>query len=587
MKTNDENKVSDLETKKIDPKLDNEAEKIKKLEMALKDSANKFKEAESIAHFGFWELDPTTLVPTWTDGLYNIVGYDPASGELKQYADQKKMIHPDDWDYFYNATQTVINTGKDVEFGIRVIRQDSSARFFHVIAKPKNDENGKVIGVKGTAQDITELKTIENHLKESEAFYKTLFEHTGTASILIDDDTTILMANTQFEKLSGYSKEDLEAKMSWKEMVLKEDLEMFEKYHYMRRNGIKIPPESYEARLMDKEGNIKIILINVTMIPGTKRSIASLTDLTEIKIIEEALQTTLKRFYSILSNMRASILLVTEENIVEFANQAFCDYFRLTESPEDLPGLTASEMIKKIKNVYQFPNDEITHIRKIVSQWEPVIGEEVYLKGKKTCIRDFIPIFVKGKPYGRLWLHLDITERKKMEKKLFDSERHYKYIVEKSSAGMFLLDKKGIIQYLNEQMAHSLNYSKNQMLGRHIKNFVVEKDEFYNPKNQSENQIIRFDGFKFLNRYGEKSWTILTVSPIFNSKNEYTGLLGIVTDIALQKGLEEAFLEREEILTDIIYDMMEILNNMIIDGNKAEFNKKDISNTFKKIMKNS
>lgn len=587
MKNNVKNKISDLENKKFGPELDNDAEKIKKLEIALKNSENKFKEAESIAHFGFWELDPVTLVPTWTDGLYNILGYDPAGGDLNQYYDQKKIIHPDDWDYFYNATQTVINTGKNTEIVIRVIRQDSSVRFFHIIAKPKNDENGKVIGVKGTAQDITELKTIENRLKESETFYKTLFEHTGTASILVDDDTTIIMANTQFEKLSGYSKEELEGKMSWKEMVLKEDLEMIENYHYMRRKGIKNPPGSYETRLINKEGNIRIILTNVTRIPGTKKSIASLTDLTELKKIEETLQTTLNRFYSILSNMRASVLLVTEENIVEFANQAFCDYFHLTEPPEDLTGLTASEMLKKIKNVYHYPDDEITHIQEIVSQWEPVIGEEVYLKGGKTCIRDFIPIFIREKPYGRLWLHLDITQRKKMEKKLSDSERHYRYIVEKSSAGMFLLDKKGIIRYLNEQMAHLLNYSKNEMIGRHIRNFVEEKEEFYNPKNQSPNQIIRFDGFKFLNRQGEKSWTILTVSPIFNSEKEYTGFLGIVTDIALQKGLEEAFLEREEILTDIIYDMMEILNNMVIDENETEFNNKDISNTFKKIMKNS
>jgi PAS domain S-box-containing protein len=586
MKNNVKNKISDLENNKFGPELDSEAEKIKKLEIALKNSENKFKEAESIAHFGFWELDPVTLVPTWTDGLYNILGYDPEGGDLNHYYDHKKMIHPDDWDCFYNSTQTVINTGKNNEIVIRVIRPDNSIRFFHIIAKPKNDENGKVIGVCGTAQDITELKTVENRLKESETFYKTLFEHTGTASILVDDDTTIIMANTQFEKLSGYSKEDLEGKMSWKEMLLKEDQGMFEKYQHMLRNGIKNPPERYEARLINKEGNIRIILISLTRIPGTKRSIASLTDLSELKEIEEALQTTLKRFYSILSNMRASVLLVTEENIVEFANQAFCDYFHLTESPEDLPGLTASEMIKKIKNVYHFPDDEVTHIQEIVSQWEPVIGEEVYLKGGKTCIRDFIPISVRGKPYGRLWLHLDITERIKMEKKLSDSEKQYKYIVEKSSAGIFILDKSGIIQYLNEHMAHSLNYFKKEMHGRHIKDFVEEED-FYTLKNQSENQIIRFDGFKFLNKYGEKLWTILTVSTIFNSEKEYTGFLGIVTDISLQKGLEEAFLEREEILTDIIYDMMEILNNMVIDENETEFNKIDISNTFKKIMKNS
>ena len=174
-----------------------------------------------------------------------------------------------------------------------------------------------------------------------------------------------------------------------------------------------------------------------------------------------------------------------------------------------------------------------------------------------------------------------------MEKKVRDSERQYRYIVEKSSAGMFLLDKNGIIKYLNEQMAHSLNYSKNEMLGRHIKSFVGEKEEFYKSSDQSQTKIMGYNGFKFLDKKGNIFWTILTVSPIFNAKKEYTGLLGIVTDIGLQKGIEEAFLEREEILTDIIYDMMEILNNIAMDGSKSELNKKELSSTFEKILKNS
>ena len=330
-------------------KLEDPAVKIKELEEKLQETEKKFEEVQSIANFGFWELDPVTLDRTWTDGLFKIVGYDRGCEELNDnhYCDNKKIIHPDDWNHFYNVTKTVITTGKDFGFDVRAIRPDGSVRIIHIIAKPKKDKKGKIIKVRGTAQDITDLKTIENELKKSETFYRTLFEHTGTASIIIDEDTTILMANTQFENLSGYSKEEIEGKKSWKELVSKENLEFMKKYHYMRRNDIKTPPESYESQLIDKEGNIRIILINVAMIPGTKRSIASLTDLTEEKMVKEVLQTTLKRFYTILSNMRASVLLITENDIVEFANQAFCDYFSLIESPEDLLGLTASDMIKK------------------------------------------------------------------------------------------------------------------------------------------------------------------------------------------------------------------------------------------------
>ena len=368
-------------------------EKIERLETELEDIKNKFNEAESIARFGFWELDPVTLDRTWTDGLYKIVGYEPGSDQLKHYYDNQKIIHPEDWDNFHNATQTVITTGKDVEFDVRVIKPDNSICFLHIIAKPKKDEKGNITGVRGTAQDINDLKIVENQLKESEAFYKTLFENTGTASIVIDEDTTILMANSQFEKLSGYSKENVEGKISWKEMVPPENLDMMEEYHQMRRKGIESPPEHYEAQLVNKEGHIKIILINVAMIPGTARSIASLIDLTELKKAENILQTTLKRFYTILNNIRASILLVTEKDTIEFANQSFCDYFSLMESPEELIGLTASEMIKKIKSAYQFPDEELNRIQEIVNLWKPVIGEEIHMRGGKTCLTGFCSHF--------------------------------------------------------------------------------------------------------------------------------------------------------------------------------------------------
>ena len=57
--------------------------------------------------------------------------------------------------------------------------------------------------------------------------------------------------------------------------------------------------------------------------------------------MDEKIQTMLQRFYRILSNMRYGILLVTDEDRIEYANQAFCDLFGLDDSPYDLSDLSS------------------------------------------------------------------------------------------------------------------------------------------------------------------------------------------------------------------------------------------------------
>ena len=94
-------------------------------------------------------------------------------------------------------------------------------------------------------------------------------------------------------------------------------------------------------------------------------------DITKRKQAEEALQATLQRFYAVLSTMYTALLLVTDESRVEFANQAFCDYFDLNDSPHDLIGLTSSEIFAKIGKAYLNSDDAIARIREIVDRVDP------------------------------------------------------------------------------------------------------------------------------------------------------------------------------------------------------------------------
>ena len=128
-------------------------------------------------------------------------------------------------------------------------------------------------------------------------------------------------------------------------------------------------------------------------------------DITARKQAEEVSEIILKRFFAVLSSMHNAILLVGNDERVEFANQAFCDYFALREPPADLTGLASQEMMEKIRDGYLEPDGAIARIREIVDLGQPVLGEEIAMQGGRTCLRDFIPVAIDGISYGRVWHH--------------------------------------------------------------------------------------------------------------------------------------------------------------------------------------
>ena len=141
--------------------------------------------------------------------------------------------------------------------------------------------------VKELEKEVTKLKQTEEALLKAEEQYRTVFESTGTATITGDENTTILMVNSEFEKLSGYLKEEIERKKSWSEFVIEEDLEKIRDFHRLRRIDPNAAPRNHEFRFINKEGEIRHIFATVAMIPGTKIGVSSFSDITDRKLIEE------------------------------------------------------------------------------------------------------------------------------------------------------------------------------------------------------------------------------------------------------------------------------------------------------------
>ncbi len=132
-------------------------------------------------------------------------------------------------------------------------------------------------------------------------------------------------------------------------------------------------------------------------------------------LAERDLRFNLQHVRTILSNQPSGVLVLSEDGLVKFANEAFCALFDLVESPAELEGQSSESIHARVCGSYQYPERELARIKEIVALNAVLRSEEVRMVGGRTLLRDFMPIRIDGVPQGRIWLQHDITERKRHE----------------------------------------------------------------------------------------------------------------------------------------------------------------------------
>ncbi len=138
----------------------------KQAEKALEESQKNLSLAQEIAHIGSWTYGVKTGELTWSDELFRIYGLTPRTQAPLQQTIE--MIHPDDRRFAEETFRNVIRDGRPYEIEYRIIRPDGEERFIQSIGKAEMDEQGQVLSVYGTGQDISRHKQIEQALRESE-----------------------------------------------------------------------------------------------------------------------------------------------------------------------------------------------------------------------------------------------------------------------------------------------------------------------------------------------------------------------------------------------------------------------------------
>jgi len=448
-------------------------------------------------------------------------------------------------------------------------------KWLHFTASPIRNEAGEVIAAIETLEDITERKQAEKALKESEERYRTTFENTGTAMVILEEDTTISLANHQFEMLSGYSKQEIEGKKSWTEFIHQEDLERMKEYHRQRRETGKEAPTQYEFRFVDREGDIKNIFLTVDVIPGTKRSIASLNDITQRKQAEEDLIIAERNFRHSLDNSPLGVRIVTAEGELLYANQAMldiCDY----NSVEELKNTPIKE---------HYTPESYAGFRKRreeSKQGKPAPDSyEVSIIRKDSEVRHLIvsrkPVVWNGEIHYQT-LYQDITERKQAEKALQESEEKLRRMFQSVSDGIYVVGLNGVTTEVNKKALEMHGFdSKHELLGKNAFELIAPRDHKRVATTVRNVLKLRLTGgieCALLKTDGSEFPAELSISVLTDASGNLAGQITIARDITERKQAEEALkLQKAHLqqLFDNSPEAIALVDNAdrIIDTNKG------------------
>jgi len=417
-----------------------------------------------------------------------------------------------------------------------------SAQRIELFTYPIKNEDGQVDYVTELVRDISDRKQAEEALRQSENHYRAIFETSGTAMFIIEEDTTISLANSNFEELSGYSGQEIKGKKSWTEFAHPDDVAWMKENHYLRRQDPDAAPRQYEFRFVNRCEEILNVLLAVDMIPGTNQSIASAVDITERKRTEEMLQEQKSFIKLTLDNLPVGVAINSLNPQVDFTymNDNFVKFYRT--SREELSQKDFWEA------VYQDPEFREKIKQRVLEDCASGDPERMYWQdvpvvrpGQETfyITAQNIPLPDNNLVVSTVW---DVTDRKKTEEELRKSEHQFRQLFEQASIGIFIANAEHTIVEVNQTALSILGYSREEILQVNALD-IIHPDDFRanspksNLQNMLSNETMDMER-RFRTRQGDYIQALVNMA-MLPYHNEEASHIVMFQDISERKQAEE------------------------------------------------
>ncbi|MBI5928304.1 MAG: PAS domain S-box protein [Chloroflexi bacterium] len=467
-------------------------------------------------------------------------------------------VHPDDLEQVrqQRLTKHYIEEGfADYEY--RIILSQNRTRWVRVRTFPIKNDINVIVRRAGIIEDITERKQSEVALRESEEKFRLLLDAAPVATIISDQTGRISLVNLQAEKLFGYERNELVGKMV--EVLVPShahERHIRNRATYMAAPCVRpmgLGLELFARRKDASEFPVEIELSHIETNVGLL-VMSFVLDITERKQAADELEKQRSFLRSVIDVSPSMIFVKDYDARFVLANPVVAAMYNTTV--EDLIGKTDADFnpsTQEINNFLEADRQVITSGERLYFE-EPITnfeGETHWLQTTKVPI-----ISPDGKSKYVLGVATDITERKRSEAALKESEDKYRSLIETMRGGLAIFDLDNRITYINDRFCELLGYSRDEIMGTRAADYVDADNLSILATHLERRQHFESTTYELLFRHknGSPVYLLVSGSPLLGKNRDFKGSFAVMTDITMQKQAEQKLwqaLEKEKELGEL------------------------------------
>lgn len=518
-----------------------------KREALLLQNREMLTEAEKIAQMGYWEyvFDKDTL--QMSDSAYQIFE-SPEKDFPATKAELISTFHPDTKEESVRKYINALRGKNTFSDEYKLLLRNGKEKYVFSKGYIDSDSEGKPVKIIGIVQDITEKKKAELQLQESEKLFRDMFYQHSAIKLLVDpnNEGRIVDANNAAVLFYGYPRNRLlQMHISDLNILSKEELAV------KMKSALQKSGNEFEFKHRLSDGTIKCVQVQSYPIVKENRELlySIIYDITERKQTEMQLRESQFR----LNEAEYIAKLGHWEYDVEKDSLILSDaVYTIFESPDKTFPKSSEDLFKLYHpEDRQYGIDEFTNALRNNTSFHYELrlllknGKVKYVSNQGYTRNDFW-----GKPVKSIGIIQDITNRKKIELQLAESEASLRAMFENAVVGIALADMDGKWEYCNEAFTVFMEYEEEELMGKSFSELTHPDDleqelpfvEALRNKKISDYRIEK----RFLTKSDGAKWGESFISLIKNVAGEPEYFLGLVIDITERKILEEQLRFSEE-----------------------------------------